>query len=386
MSIKRATLPTLYKMSATGKIQQWEICPSQSITWEGDINRPCQYVIKHGQMDGKIQSKPTSILSGKNVGKANQTTAWEQCQLEAKSLWTKQRDRKGYSEQIPTEKPLRPMLAKTFTKDGHHIKFPAYVQPKLDGIRCLAMYRDGKVVLVSRTGYERKSLTHIEAALEPIFKVYPDIILDGELYNHDLKDDFQTIVSAIKRDKPNDKTHLIQYHIYDIVEEKMDFIDRKSVLFHALNALPAILDGCIRGVCTAQVSSAVDMDLDYSTFLQNGYEGMMIRNAKGGYKINGRSADLQKYKQFMDEEFIIVGAEQNKGTQINQCVFICQTEAGTKFKVKPRGDSEKREQYWTDWQAGKLHGKMLNVRFFEWTTSKNAVPRFPIGIYIRDFD
>ncbi len=369
--------PTLFKMTSTGKIQEWNI----RIKMTSGV---CQYIIDHGYIGGKIQTKPTIVHTGKNIGKANETTTWKQCKLEAESLWTKQRDRKGYSVDIPSAKPLRPMLAKNYTKDSHHIKFPAYVQPKLDGIRCLAMYRDGEVVLVSRTGNRRTSLKHIEKALEPIFKTNPDIILDGELYNHELKDNFQTIVSAIKRDEPSQDTDLIEYHVYDIVESDIDYVIRKAVLRKVLDLTDPISP--VRGVLTVCVNDKNDVEMQYGRFTNLGYEGTMVRNVKGGYKINGRSADLQKYKEFMDAEFRIVDAIENKGTQVNQCTFICETDQGTRFGVKPKGDSVCREQYWTDWKAGKLHGKMLTVRFFEWTTSKESVPRFPIGMYIRDFE
>ena len=112
----------------------------------------------------------------------------------------------------------------------------------------------------------------------------------------------------------------------------------------------------------------------------------MIRNAKGGYQPNRRSPDLQKYKSFKDKEFEIVGAYQNKGKMENQCTFLCRTEDGTEFGVKPMGSEAQREQYWTDFQAGKLTGKMLTVKFFEWTTSENPVPRFPVGVCVRDYE
>lgn len=114
--------PTLYKIDSKGKIREW------SIIVEGNT-----YTQIYGIKDGKMQHVSTEIKVGKNIGRANETTAEEQCRAEAESLWKKQRDRKGYTEDIPTEKPMRPMLAKSFDKDGKCIEFPCYVQKKYDG-------------------------------------------------------------------------------------------------------------------------------------------------------------------------------------------------------------------------------------------------------------
>lgn len=120
------TLPTLYKLSSTGKVQEWSICYGPDVVGS-------RYTIKHGQVGGKIQSTTTLIEYGKNIGKSNETSALQQAGLEAHSLWKKQKDRKGYTETIPQEKPFRPMLAQKFIEHSDKIKFPALIQRKLDG-------------------------------------------------------------------------------------------------------------------------------------------------------------------------------------------------------------------------------------------------------------
>ena len=116
----------------------------------------------------------------------------------------------------------------------------------------------------------------------------------------------------------------------------------------------------------------------------SGYEGIMLRKSTGPYKADKRSSDLLKYKLFMDDEFKIVGHEINRGKCENQCSLICVTKEGHRFKVKPEGSEEQREWYLDNIDS--LIGKYLTVRFFSWTNSKNKLPRFPVGISVRDYE
>lgn len=271
------------------------------------------------------------------------------------------------------------MLAKKFAEDGKHIVFPCYTQPKLDGFRCWAYVSDSGIVLRSRTGKVWSILHNIQEALAPFFDKYPEAILDGELYNHDLREDFQKLAGAIKRDVPNLDSSLIQFHVYDIVDENLDFKDRTAFISTEVDQNDYIKH--VETFLVANLETAKDFIAEY---LNDGYEGGMLRNRLGGYKINGRSKDLQKYKEFCDDEFEIIGAEENKGKQEGECVLICSTKEGGVFSVKPKGSSEVRRQYWEDFKAGKLTGKMLTVRYFRMTTSNPPVPYAPVGIIIRE--
>lgn len=373
-------LSPLYKMDSKGKIRVLNV-------YHGSDERGWFYEQEHGLLDGKLQTSRTYV-KGKNVGRANETTDEQQAEKEADAKWVAKRDRSGYSETIPEDKPMMPMLAKSHDKHGHKISYPAFIQPKLDGIRCFIHVDGDNVKLVSRTGKEFKSLGHIADAVSELVakmgKSVGSFILDGELYNHKFKSDFQGLVSAIKRDKPSENTHLVQFHCYDYVAEGRDFEDRIQELFHMDQWYE---DGdAVQIVETFPVDNLDEVVEQNSLWLEDGYEGSMIRNAKGGYQPNRRSPDLQKYKSFIDQEFEIVGAYQNKGKMENQCTFTCITKDGAEFGVKPMGTEAQREQYWIDFQAGKLTGKMLTVKFFEWTTSENPVPRFPVGVCVRDYE
>jgi len=117
---------------------------------------------------------------------------------------------------------LKPMLAHKYDEKRIDWSEPVYIQPKLDGVRCL-FTKDGAY---SRTGKQFKNLAHIELALIPFFKKQPDVVLDGELYNHKLKRDFEKIISLVRKQKPTaedrlNAQHLVQFHVYDYFDGVM---------------------------------------------------------------------------------------------------------------------------------------------------------------------
>lgn len=374
---KLYTYPTLYKMSNGGKVTEWDI--------HVDDNGPYPVIVViWGYKNGAKQEKVTEICDGKNIGRSNETTPLEQAVNEAQSKWNKQKD-KGYSQDIPTVKSVfLPMLAQRYDKHGNKIKFPAYIQPKLDGIRCLGTLSG----LMSRLGKPINSVPHIEAAIQKLHDEYydlTDVVFDGELYVHG--HNFQDIIKKVKRDELHPDHEKIEYHIYDIADDSKPFEKRNAKLLNYL------LDGPDKdGVCTSnfgplhyvttwEVEDDSKVTELFNKFVQQGYEGAIIRNKAGLYEFDKRSYNLQKVKEFMDEEFEIVGGELDKN---NECVFVCKTKAGTEFRCKPEGTHAERRKYYDD--LGSLIGKMLTIRFFEWTTSTDKVPRFPVGVCIRDYE
>jgi DNA ligase-1 len=346
----------LYKLTNTGKIQEWSI--------EVFDDEVPYHEVTFGQQGGKLTTKRTNFKSGKNIGRANETTAFQQCKLEAGSLWTKQKERKGYTEEIPTEKPLRPMLAKEYKKDGKHIIFPCYGQVKLDGLR--AIFVNGK--LMSRENKEFTSLPHIIESLRDC-----SMALDGELYSHELT--FQEILSIIKRDDIHPDHKKISYYVYDIVDEKKDFAERAKIV----NDLSFDF---IKPVESFLINSPDEIAAQHDEVVSQGYEGLMLRNLAGAYKVNGRSKDLQKYKEFMDQEFKIVDVvESDRHEGCGK--YVCE-HRGETFPVTPKCTEVEKRHILEN--KREYIGKMLTVRFFGWTTSASPSPRFPVGICVRDYE
>jgi len=362
--------PTLFKFSSTNKIQQWDIESNELPDGSANI------VVRWGQQGGLIQTTTTRVSEGKNIGKSNETSPFAQAKSEAKSKWKKQLDR-GYSPgAAKVVAQTNPMLAKSYDKERKKVKFPCFYQPKLDGMRCVAQKLNGKVSMVSRRGKPIDTLPHINSLLEALMD--EGEIVDGELYTHGVE--FQKVMSWIKRNQPDSAR--VQYNLYDVINDKPYKERFKRLCLLVGNRGQDI----IRTTYTDIVRSHKEVDEAHDAQCVRGFEGIMLRIGDCQYKCGKRSSELLKVKKFMDEEFKIVGAFENVGKQEGQCTFSCVTKDGGKFNVKPQGTAQEREKYWEDFQKGLIKGKMLTVRFFEWTTSTPKVPRFPVGVIIRDYE
>lgn len=355
-------LPKLYKQKSK-KMMQWWISYNNN-----------SYTVYHGYVNSKIQQTTTIIQNGKNSGKSNETSIIEQTEKEALALWNKMQERKGYSKDIDAEKPIFPMLAHSWDDHKHKMKYPLMIQGKLDGARCLAHIQNGKIRLMSRQNKEYIEIPHLNKALSFL----PDMILDGELFNPKIS--FRSIISGLKKEGGNEYTPQIQYHIYDVVNT--DPYYQRYELLQSLN-----LSDPLFLTPTYIVNSQAEIDDKHNMFKRLGYEGAIIRNPSGLYVCDKRSKDLLKYKKFMDREYRIVDAEENKGKLEGTCVFVCETPNGTRFNVLPEGTFEERCQYWEDWQNGDIEsGDLITVEFFEYTDNISEVPRFPVGKGIRNYE
>ena len=225
----------------------------------------------------------------------------------------------------------KPMLAHKYDNSRVDWSQPVYIQAKLDGVRCL-FTKDGAY---SRTGKHFKNLVHIELALIPFFKQNPDVILDGELYNHELKNDFEKIISLVRKQKPTaddrlEAQQLVQFHCYDY----FDGVIYDSYKTRMQNLVTADLYDKVHYVPAKLVDSYNYARELHQEFLDQGYEGSIIR-LDGLYK-HGRSYDLMKFKDFSDTEATIIGYEAGKGKRTGTLgKFLMQDDEGIKFGCPP---------------------------------------------------
>jgi len=360
----------------------------------------------HGYVDGKKQINEKVISTGKNIGKKNETTPLQQAVSEAKASWIKKKesgyspigitdtvsditkgvatvdlDDKGESDEgedagrgkgIDKDVPS-PMLAHDFLKRGKAIKFPCFAQRKYDGTRCVAMSGKG---LFSRN---KKRYPHLDHIVAEINKLPSTIILDGELYSDTLT--FQEIVGIVKREtlKEGDQEKQIQIklHVYDIIN-KAPYEERYAnlqMLFNKYKFKHLVL--VKSDICESEEA----MKELHAQYVAENFEGLMLRNKAGLYK-NSRAVDLQKFKAFETEEFKIVSYKEGEGLETGCVIWICEAENGLHFACRPRGTREEREVLYSD--GKKYVGKKLTVRYQEMTDSN--LPRFPVGIAIRDYE
>lgn len=360
--------------------------------------------IEYGQIDGKKQITTREYTEGKNVGKKNETTPLQQCMAETKRKWQDKQEKENYSVLFPSanleigennietsettntnspqSKKIFPMLAHKYEPNNgktrrNDITFPCYVQPKLDGLRCVMYMTPDGVVAQSRTGSYFETLEHICISLTPMFMEHPEYVLDGELYTKEMP--FEELAGLIKKKKVSteDKKRLlnVKYHVYDIVNgEKYEI--RKNILQHIFITLPPYLEM----VPTQKVDNKEEFYVVFGEYIRDGYEGIMLRNGEGKYRENYRSHDLQKYKEFKEDEYTIVGYKEAEGRDKGTIIWICNTEEGREFSVRPRGTLEYRKKLLEN--ASNYLNKKLTVIYQE--LSEQNVPRFPVGKAIRE--
>lgn len=383
--------PVLYSVSGHDKIKQWGI----KVTENRNNPNLAKIIISHGYLDGKMVENVREVTKGKNIGRVNETTPFTQALSEAKSKWNKKKD-EGYSEskQIAAKEDeknkttstkkkesetMLPMLALSYEKRSHDIKFPCFVQPKIDGIRAL-YYKNS---LWSRKGKEFMFLEHIKKEISE--KVPSGVVLDGELYSEKLS--FQELAGIVRKKKLNEEDLLnigkVKWVIYDYVS-KEDFIERNKFLkelftLHKFENIELLKSE----IC----NTSEEIKKYLKKYEEQGFEGLIIRNFKGEYKLNHRSKNLQKLKSFIDEEFKIVDFTEGTGIEKGLVIWVCETINGQRFSVRPQGTHEERAKLYKN--AKKYIGKLLTVRFQELTddgAGGGGIPRFPTGVAIRLYE
>ncbi len=369
---------TLYGFDKYGKIKEWNIFVEN----KGDHSVLCY---SYGYKEGKKVECEMKISKGKNIGKKNQTTHFEQAVMDAQSKWNKKKDIDKYTTDMPSLQNtqdnskesngnpvvLLPMLAQEYKKHAKKLQFPCYIQPKLDGYRMI--YNGETKRMTTRTGKEYNILKMTELG-KSLLKC--DLCLDGELYVHDKSFAFEKY-GVLRKQKDLIKAELdnlnkIEYHVYDLVDTSLTYAER-------LQKLQEVSTLCIPGVKivkTYECQNGDDINRLHQEFIKEGYEGSMVRNKNGMYQCKYRSYDLLKYKDFDDGEYKIVGFTAEKdvmGGNEDLVVWVCTTDAGQQFNVQSKGTKTERAQLFKE--ANKYIGQRLWVQHFGLTN--DGIPRFP---------
>ena len=281
----------------------------------------------------------------------------------------------------------KPMLAHKFDEKRVDFNQPTYIQPKLDGVRCNIYLNDNNdIVCYSRTGKQFMNLRHIEMSLRSFFKSQPDVVLDGELYNHKLKHDFEKIISLVRKQKPTDEDrinaqHLIQFHCYDYFSQDSHYETYKHRMHQLVTS--DIYSACVKYVPAKLVDSYGYARTLHQEYLDQGYEGSIIR-LNGLYK-HGRSYDLMKFKDFSDTEATIIGYETGKGKREGTIgKFLMQDDDGNKFGCPPgKGYNYKDLANILD-NIGDYIGKRATFTYFQRTNAGSY--RHPLFKAIRNYE
>lgn len=371
--------PKLFGSDVKGKTKEWNIL----VINNGDHS---VIEIEYGYVSGKMTKGTKKITLGKNIGKRNQTTHFEQAVLEAQSKWKKKTEQEfsknnsgeldkfsqseSDSESESSEKIVFPMLASDFQKFKHKIKYPVYIQPKLDGYRMI--FNSHNKSCNSRQGKPFDAIKH-NGLYKELCSIKETVILDGELYQHGGV--FEHL-GMLRKKKLNEsdyqKLEQIEYHVYDYVDKTKTYTERLDFLknFFSKNSFQHI-----RLVETCTASSENEVKDQHLAFIKDSYEGSIVRTVSGKYRCKARSQDLLKFKDFIDSEYKIVGFTHEQDTSSNKdlIIWICINENGDKFNVRPKGTREERNKLYQRGQE--FIGQQIQVKYFELTDS--GIPRFP---------
>jgi len=359
------TWNTLYKQGSDGTVNEWTISADKNIMQ-----------VVYGGVGQKLITTRKPI-QGKNIGRANETSPEEQCIYECESKWKHKLD-KGYTcvKTGIARGFFRPMLAQTMKTNSYNPVLIVGFQPKYNGVRCMA-YRnyDNKIVLQSRNGKDYAPVCkRIARAVDKI--LYDSCeALDGEIYLHGMS--FQTILSGVKKYHVG-ITNKLEFHVFD-TPAHAPFIDRYHLIKHFIsrrNYMPIV----------KQVPLILDKfelyEKYHHKFIYEGYEGLIVRDLKSGYRSGARVKALLKYKKFQDKEVRIIGAFQGEGIEAGCVVWEVIDEFGNIFKSRPTGTHEERRKLYQN--RYRYYGKQLTIRYQE--LSKDNVPIFNVGIAIRDYE
>lgn len=363
------TFETLYKRTATDAVQ----------IWYQEVNGDSWRTVS-GQIDGLKVTSEWHKCEPKNPGKKNATTGEEQAVKEVEANYTK-RLKLGYfknQSDIDGEIYFKPMLAKKYDDYVGKINFknPVYTQPKLDGCRGIATING----LFSRTGEKIISAPHIHEALLSL-GVWDDddlLVFDGEIYNHDFKENFEALMSLARKSKPTaddlvESRKFLQFHVYDV------FTGDETLFSDRINIAKTIESQVVVPVPTYLVASQQELDEYNGQFVAEGYEGQMIR-LNGEYE-NKRSKYLLKRKEFDTNEFEILDIKEGIGNRSGMAGFIaCRMKDGKPFDAGIKGSHDYAKQLLQNKHLYVANGSEVTVRHFGFTVY--GLPRFPVAVYL----
>lgn len=366
---------TLYKLNTNGTTQVWSIYHNANSYWSVS-----------GKLSGKMIVNEPTLVTPKQ-----KRTLEEQVVFYCESQVNKKKDKKYVEDVNDIHRAdsdlvgFSAMLAHKYENQKSKINFPCIVQPKLDGIRCLTT-SDG---FFSRGRKEFTSCVHIKEELASFFERNPEARLDGEFYTHEYKEDFEKICKAVKKTAEKatpadiEFQKKVQYHVYDTPRIKLytevdKFVDRQRELAHTFKDYKYI-----KIVPTVIVQNEEEIITLKAKWIQEGYEGIMIRNMNSPYE-GKRSYNLLKWKDFVDNEFIIVRVNEGNGKLVGHAgSFTFSLNGGSKtFDAKMIGSISRLKYYFE--HQNECIGKLATIRYQN--LSADGIPRFPVCRGIRDYE
>jgi DNA ligase-1 len=348
---------------------------------------------EYGQVNGKVTiTEPTIIIEGKNLGKSNETSILTQSLIHMRNLYLK-KIKSGYSLKITniTTDNIFPMALQVYDKHKKHIKYPCYIQPKLDGIRLISKIENSEVKLMSRRLNEFIGFNFIKEEIKLLLENDPDILLDGELYNHELS--LQQISGIVRSEDENYEDKLkLKFYIFDCVDlhhHSLTFSERyeklKELFRHKTFNYLILTE-------TIKIHNEKSSDEYYKDYIEDGFEGIVYKNLDAKYEYSSykeiRSYQFLKRKKGYDAEFLIVGFERGiHGKDADAIIFIMSTDNGHTFKSVPNDTLINRKKMYKlalENFDTLYKNKLATIKFDEY--SKDGIPLRAKFICIRNYE
>jgi DNA ligase-1 len=324
--------PTLYSRDSIGNIRIWYMEQSEN-----------KHRAISGLLDGEKVTSEWTVTFEKNSGKKNSTTAIEQATKEIEAKYKKQK-KTGYFEDVSDvdiSKYVEPMLAKLYKNYSDEIKLEKkewILQCKFNGVRCIAT-KDG---LFTRKGEKYISCPHISKSLSSFFEEHPDAVLDGELFNNDLRQQLNEIAKLVRKTVHISKEDLelseklVKYYIYDGYGFGLDkdhpYHERKQWI--DLNLVGKYVH--VAKVEDYEINHENDLNNHYQYLVEDGHEGAILRKKNMKYE-HKRSKNLLKLKPEDDDEAIIVDIQEGTGNWSGAGKIITLDWNGKKFDATFKG-------------------------------------------------
>lgn len=361
----------IYKRNTNKSVNQWKIFITDN-----------SFYTEEGILEGKITKSKLTIVKGKNIGRSNETTDSEQAIKDAESKYTRKIE-SGYTTDLKkidtAKKHFSPMLAHKFDNYKNKVEFPLLASPKIDGARMI-IRKEG---LFTRNGKEYLSCPHIHELFKPLFEKYPNWVIDGEVYAHDIS--FEKVMSLVRKKKPTkedmiESEKIIKIYIFDGVVNDLNsgFEKRFKLIKEEINNIIGKTEYIIF-VKNEKIKSVDEVEEYHNKFVSEGYEGLMIRIPNSVYE-NKRSKTLLKYKHFIDDEFKIIDMVEGIGNRSGMAGnLVLQMNNGKTFSSGIKGGEDYYKYLLKN--KSKIIGKVATIRYQN-LSDKEELPRFPVCIDI----
>ncbi len=291
--------PDLYQRTKTGSIRTWSV-----EVHEDSADQRVSIVTRSGVLGGR------ELTSTRNIGRGIGGRTTKATAIHVANRRYREKMNNGYShvtedniieESIPRRKNILPMIGIRWSRGSAARRWPAYAQPSIAGVRCLAIIEGGYCrQLYSERGTTLHGFEDIHQELNALatrittqLPGVERVILDGQLYHCGLSEKEVTQIVRERRDWSKKGT--ISYAVYDCYvpgSPRLPFTDR----YELLSKLLCTSYGRVTMVPTTDVENPEEFMAHTELWKQHDNHGAVFRNMRGPYTPSSQSIHVQYFR------------------------------------------------------------------------------------------